>query len=137
MLEVAMQSQEVVSEKAITEGGHDIPYLAKVLRTGGADMDGRPEREHGRYSNGHGERRCYNCQKIGHIGRDCPLKRAQVNQISEKASKQNTLPQKVSSREETTQRRRISPIIIGARSLGVKCGSWSKEETPSGKFDDS
>lgn len=45
-------------------------------------------KEHRGPSNASSEqRKCYNCQKLAHIGRNCPLKKPQVNQIAEKARK--------------------------------------------------
>ncbi|KAK6016362.1 zinc knuckle [Ostertagia ostertagi] len=92
-----------------------------------------PSASRGEHRGNHGyndPRRCYNCQKIGHIGKDCPLKRPQVNKIANKPSRKPALPlETVGKKEADKEHRSISSIITDARSLGVRCELAGKEET--------
>ncbi|RCN34048.1 zinc knuckle [Ancylostoma caninum] len=60
--------------------------------------------------------RCYNCNKYGHIGRNCPLKRPQVRQIGEKRN----------SSERSQEQNKVADVIAKARSLGVKITGQSE-----------
>ncbi|RCN48711.1 zinc knuckle [Ancylostoma caninum] len=72
------------------------------------------------------QRRCYNCNKFGHIGRECPLKQTQVKQIGSKQSK----------REQSQELSRLAQISAEARSLGVRVTNEREEKRPlvGGKF---
>ncbi|EYC16536.1 hypothetical protein Y032_0033g2708 [Ancylostoma ceylanicum] len=68
---------------------------------------------------GTGTRKCFNCSRFGHIGRDCPQRRAQVKQIVEK------LPLDASRGSK-----RMSQILEKARSMGLRTKSTVVEKKP-------
>ncbi|KAK6059928.1 zinc knuckle [Cooperia oncophora] len=84
---------------------------SEEVRNGGTR--GLAEREQGgRSEGGSDRRRCYNCQQIGHIGKDCPRRRPRVNQIVDTSN--NT----TSDSEEN--RKNMTGLIKSARSLGIR-----------------
>ncbi|CAJ0606662.1 unnamed protein product [Cylicocyclus nassatus] len=71
---------------------------------------GRPE-ERG----GTDQRRCFNCRRYGHIGRECPYKRTQVNQI-----------EKTKGFLQNGKQDNLTEVIGKATSLGLKVYMGSK-----------
>ena len=70
-----------------------------------------------RSGKGKGEhKRCYSCSKLGHIGRDRPVKRPHVGQIGDTEGRRNACE----------KRERISDNMRGAGSLRVR-GKQSEE----------
>ncbi|KAK6059239.1 zinc knuckle [Cooperia oncophora] len=65
-------------------------------------------------------RRCYNCSRFGHIGKDCPLRRTTVKQIGNRAQK--------SGKSEKSDE--LARILNKARSLGVKVDMNEDEKRP-------
>ncbi|EYB97083.1 hypothetical protein Y032_0143g2375 [Ancylostoma ceylanicum] len=64
-------------------------------------------------------RKCFNCSRFGHIGRDCPQRRAQVKQIVEK------LPLDTSRGSKC-----MSQILEKARSMGLRTKPTVVEKKP-------
>ncbi|KAK6044780.1 zinc knuckle [Cooperia oncophora] len=84
---------------------------SEEVRNGGTR--GHAEREQGgRSEGGSDRRRCYNCQQIGHIGKDCPRRRPRVNQIVDTSN--NT------TSESEENRKNMTGLIKSARSLGIR-----------------
>ncbi|CAJ0608728.1 unnamed protein product [Cylicocyclus nassatus] len=65
---------------------------------------GRPEKR-----GGTDQRRCFNCRRYGHIGRECPYKRTQVNQI-----------EKTKGFLQNGKQDNLTEVIGKATSLGLK-----------------